>query len=413
MLKFTRIRTVSMIGAGVVASLVCGQALARQAATDPMRAKPVPGDPPIQATNPASTPAIAPAIAPSTPGASPGAVPQGVPQVVPTQAPATLPDALEIEFPSFNWGDIGDTAPVSKKVKFKNKTDRTLTIAASATCGCTVAGLEKNVYAAGESGEIEAKFNPAGRRGPQQKEVIVTVTDPQGVYAQQRIAFTSNVKPLVWMEPQKLYEPEVNHKEGKATSFTVYGRKEGFAVSKAESNSEFTKITVGTPSVVDQNGEKVTQVPIEIVLGKGAPLGNFQTQVTVSTNDEKAPTQNIFVGGDVVGDLKATPSQAIVRTNTTSTPFKTEVRLDTRAGKPFKITGVEVEGRSDMKLVPDITPGEGGKYFMLTLSGVTPAEPSFVQGAVIVTADTNDGETIRIPFTAQISRVPTPPAPGQ
>jgi hypothetical protein len=371
---------------------------------------------PVQNPTPAAPSAPAPVPTPVNPAAIPTPAP-GAPAVapgtpIPTQPTAALPNALELEFETFNWGDIPDTAQVAKKVSFKNTTDRTITIAASATCGCTVAGLEKNVYAPGESGSIEAKFNPTGRRGPQQKEVIITVTDPQGVYAQQRVALTSNVKPLVWMEPQKIFEPEVNHKDGKTATFKIFGRKPDFNITKAESASEFVKATIGKPNTIEQNGEQVVEVPIEMVIGKGAPLGTLQTQVTVTTNDDKAPTQTMFVGGDVVGEIKATPPQAIIRTQTTNTPFKTEVRVDTRTGKAFKITGVEVEGRSDMKLVPDVSAGEGGKWYMITLSGVTPAEPSFVQGAIIVTADTNDGETIRIPFTASVVRAAAPVAPA-
>ena len=42
------------------------------------------------------------------------------------------------------------------------------------SCGCTTAALPKTEYAAGESGEIEAKFQFGGRIGPQKKAIIVT-----------------------------------------------------------------------------------------------------------------------------------------------------------------------------------------------------------------------------------------------
>src|SRR6516164_9108851 len=44
------------------------------------------------------------------------------------------------------------------------------------SCGCTTAALKKTEYAPGESGEIEAKFNFAGRKGKQEKEILVTTS---------------------------------------------------------------------------------------------------------------------------------------------------------------------------------------------------------------------------------------------
>jgi Protein of unknown function (DUF1573) len=43
-----------------------------------------------------------------------------------------------------------------------------------ASCGCTTATLAKAEYAPGESGEIEAKFEFAGRVGHQEKWILVT-----------------------------------------------------------------------------------------------------------------------------------------------------------------------------------------------------------------------------------------------
>jgi hypothetical protein len=83
------------------------------------------------------------------------------------------------------------------------------------------------------------------------------------------------------------------------------------------------------------------------------------------------------------------------------------VRIDSRNGTAFKIKSIEVDARDDMSLATDVISGEGGKYYMLTLSGVTPATPGFVQGTVVVDTDIDGGETIRIPFSGSI-RNPAP-----
>ena len=45
-------------------------------------------------------------------------------------------------------------------------------------CGCTVSKLDKYDYAPGESGKISVEFNSTGRRGNQQKSIVVFSNDP-------------------------------------------------------------------------------------------------------------------------------------------------------------------------------------------------------------------------------------------
>jgi hypothetical protein len=47
-----------------------------------------------------------------------------------------------------------------------------------ASCGCTIASLEKDVIAPGEELMLTVTFNSAGRRGNQQKSIIIYSNDP-------------------------------------------------------------------------------------------------------------------------------------------------------------------------------------------------------------------------------------------
>lgn len=341
-------------------------------------------------------PAPAPAQAPGAPGH---------PMPTPTP-PGALPNALTLSETAFSWGDIADTEPVSHAIAFTNSSDKTITLAVAASCGCTVAQLEKNTFAPGESGKAMATFNPQGRAGAQTKTLTFTVTNPQGVFAQQMVTLTSNVKALVTFDPPKMYLNEVDHRKGQTAQLMITGRKPGFAITKATPQSEFVKATIGEARSIEMNGEKLTQVPIELEIGKNAPIGNFQTNLVLESNDEKAKIQPYYLGADVVGDIKATPPQAILRVNTPATPFTTQVRLDSRSGSAFNLMSVDVEGAAnnikEMGIVTDITKGEEGRYYMVTMSGVTPNRGGMVQGYLVVASDSQGGETMRIPFTAVV-----------
>lgn len=321
---------------------------------------------------------------------------------------ATLPNALEIENTTFDWGDIPDTETVSHTFNFKNVSDKTVKITVAASCGCTVAGLEKDTYAPGETGKITASFNPQGRNGPQTKVLTMTVIDPQGVFAQQTMTVTSNVKALVTIEPPKMYLTEVDHKAGQSSKLTIIGRKPGFQVTAVESNSEFITAKLSAPSEFEEKGEKLTKYEVEVMVGKGAPIGNLNGQLSFTTNDEKVKVPTYFIGADVTGDVKATPPQAMLRVSTVSTAFTTQVSVDSRSGGTFNITGIEIEGRNDMKLAADAVRREDGRSYLVTLSGYTPDQPGIVNGTMVISTDAQGGETIRVPFTAAVRKTDAP-----
>ncbi len=63
---------------------------------------------------------------------------------------------------------------------FTNTGEDPVTIASVTTsCGCTTASLEKQTYAPGETGRIEATFTFGDRVGKQVKRITVKTDDPQ------------------------------------------------------------------------------------------------------------------------------------------------------------------------------------------------------------------------------------------
>lgn len=354
----------------------------------------------------AQDPHVAPTPpAPSAVTATPAQAPVG-PTVQPVPAqPHALPDALKLDQTKFDWGDISDTEPVEHVFTFTNVSDKEITIAVAASCGCTVPTLEKTTYKPGENGKVTARFDPHSRQGAQTKTLTFTVTNPQGVFNQQIATLTANVKALVVFDPPKMFLSEVDHMSGQKTKLTVKGRKEGFTVSSVTPNSEHIKATIGASTTVEENGEKLTVVPIELDVGKGAPIGTFQGQLDIKTNDEKAKLQPYFLGADVVGDIKASPAQAVLRVNDPSTPFNTTVKLDSRSGSAFNILSIETDARKEMQVVTDVVKSADTNAYTITISGVTPAEAGMVQSFLTVSTDARGGETLRIPFTAVIRKL--------
>jgi hypothetical protein len=79
-----------------------------------------------------------------------------------------------------DFGKIKEGETLNVSFHFKNTGKKPLVISRVwAQCGCTVPETPKKPYAPGETGEIKASFNSAGKGGPNSKEVYMSAnTNP-------------------------------------------------------------------------------------------------------------------------------------------------------------------------------------------------------------------------------------------
>lgn len=358
---------------------------------------------PVSAPQPKPT-----APAKPTPATAPAIQQQVKPNVeqhvhgVQSSDPAQSP--LAFEAMNHDFGNIPDTAMVSHTFKFTNKLDKQVTIhTATGSCGCTVPDLPTKVFAPGQSGEMTVTFNPQNRRGAQPKQVTITYAEPAGT-PNTILTITSNVQPLMVIEPMKMYLMEVDSRQGKTTEITVSGRKADFKVEGVTTSNPNLEITVGEKRETLVEGETFQQYPVSVTVKPGAPLGEFQTELAIRTNEPSAATSNYVFVADVVGELKATPNKLTLRAYTPNIPFANVVTLESRSGKAFKVTSVEVEGRDDMQLVADVEPNNmtGRPAYTVRLNGVTPDVTGLVSGEIVVHTDMTDTPVIRLPFSTSI-----------
>ncbi len=81
---------------------------------------------------------------------------------------------VQFDDTKFSFGTITEGEKVTHAYKFKNTGSNPLVISnAVASCGCTVPSYPKEPIAPGGEGEIVVEFNSAGRKGHQQKNVLV------------------------------------------------------------------------------------------------------------------------------------------------------------------------------------------------------------------------------------------------
>ena len=95
--------------------------------------------------------------------------------------PATLTTIKWLDGAVKDFGKIKDGEILNVSFRFKNTGSKPLVISdVKAGCGCTIPETPKKPYAPGETGEIKATFNSAGKVGSNSKPIYVTAnTNPQ------------------------------------------------------------------------------------------------------------------------------------------------------------------------------------------------------------------------------------------
>ena len=331
--------------------------------------------------------------------------------VVQPQAPAaSKPSPLVFELTTHDWGRIPDDRSVSHVFKFKNPSDRTVVIdRVTATCGCTVPDLQKKIYAPGESGEITATFNPAGRSGKQVKQINITYKDNEFPVTQ--LSLSSEVEPWVFMDQPKVYVAE--HRQGTEAESTirVTGRKPGFAVTEVKNQT-------GTRTSRSRSARRCETV------GRRADARDAERE-----DDKKADRRSQLSAPDP-HERRSQGRAAAVRHGGGRQFRRRRRRLipqhaqlcsratrgSTGGQEEFEIVSLEVDGPAEMNLVVDYRPSEdpAGAGYVLVLSGVTPSTPGRPADNIVRTGIPGE-EPAKILFYATIpgnvvqpARVQTP-----
>lgn len=335
---------------------------------------------------------------------------------------------LKFEKPVHDFGKISDEAPVSHQFKFKNTSSKVVTISnVQTSCGCTAAELsaDERVVEPGAEGKIKITFNPANRNGRESKQIIVNTDAPE--CPQITLTASSEVVKQIIVEPQVIFFGELPiGQKAQPQTFTITGRKDGFEVTSITVNNDRLKLEPLGKETVDLGGSPGTRFRYRLSLADGLPLGLVQGLINYTTNDSRFPTPPpTMVNAVVVGPVNVMPRDINLPFTKQGDPFRTQVRLLQRDGKPMRIVSAEVEGMSAaMKPVVDVRPipytGPNGTQlanvmYEFVLAGTLPSQWELVGGTLVVKTDQAAMETIRIPVraypTAPMVVTPRPTAP--
>jgi hypothetical protein len=146
---------------------------------------------------------------------------------------------------------------VVAKYQFSNTGNYPVTIIeVQPSCGCTTVQLAKKEYAPGESGELAARFDIAGRSGRQEKSIVVSTKDTINQPITLRLVVT--IPEAVRIEPEVVFWRLGDEPKPKVIRVTV---AEDFPAKIVSIKSNHSDMKVDLKDVTPKKEVEVTVTP--------------------------------------------------------------------------------------------------------------------------------------------------------
>ena len=349
-----------------------------------------------QEPTPAAPPAADPSAAPPAPTAAEPAEAAKPEDAKPEPvAPPSVPPRIVFNQTLHDFGTVEQGEKVTHLFRFTNQGGRDLRIESLKTaCGCTAAVISDKVIPSGGEGTISATFDTSHFLGEKKKTVSVYSNDPDQAIA--TLTLQGEISVEVAAEPAQLYIGRL--RRGQLVSHTIevwYDAAKPIEITKVENSHPAVKVKTEPFAAEGKHGKKLT-----VTLGKDAPLGRLNDQITVTTTSTKRPTIVIPVFGSLDGDLLVLPPQlpfGVVQPGEVKTRT---VNIKNRAKTPVKITQIKSTAKG---VSAEVTPISAGAEYSVSVkvSGDTP--PGRITGAIQVMTDHPEESVLTIPLYGRVA----------
>jgi len=312
-------------------------------------------------------------------------------------------------------GTVFDHQVQTLEFPFRNDGKSDLLIRGTrASCGCTVAELEKQVYEPGESGTITVTFDPLNRTGFQHKYVEVITNDP--VRPATRIGFEAEVQQLITISPPMLSMPAVVRGHEQQANIWVFGRTDDF---EAYIEPDYSRpwLTIERVGTREEKYLRETRrgTRFVVTVGKDVPEGRHSIDLNVTSNDERSEgrTMQMIVG--VVGDIGFRPLRLNAGKLEPGEIYERTISLYSRNAEPFELTDAVLEGTlagDDAELQWEAEPldPESNDVYNVTVRFRVPEQRLF-SGLIRFTTDRPQQRTVAVPYTGSTNMPAPEPEP--
>ena len=340
----------------------------------------------------------------------------------PPPAPATLsgPPAIEFSSTSHDFGRVPDAGTYRASFAFTNTGGEALRIeSVTAGCGCTTPSLAKMLYAPGESGTIDVVFNPKGKADSQPRTMkVVCNAQPQNVV---ELAIHADISPVLRIDPTfvKFDRIAIGQSHQRTATFGYFDPD--MKIVSLSSNNPHVNARVtstGLTGAAENLGTPYSGT-IEITVEPTAPWGTvYATRITVLAQgkyDAQSPAvqaqYDIFVTGEVFGDIVASPLSGMVKGKNTAivsmgnlspeTPFEYAVQITRTSGQPLMLRNAQVSESTLAGMQPRLAQ-ESPSTWRLFVAGNTGSHRGPIKGEITIDTDVQGEPSLRIRFAGNV-----------
>jgi len=244
-------------------------------------------------------------------------------------------------------GELLDTQIGHVEYQFRNVGNGPLTISqVKPSCGCTIPELDKTVYAPNEAGVIRVDFDPKGKRGNVLQSVRVFTDSKTSPMI--NLTLRAMVKPIIVLEPNAVLNfMTIEKGQGATKDIKVMGRFPEFKVTRATTDDPLNfSVEVIPGGKVQIDTDTLFEHTIRVTLKDTASPGQLRTEISIRTNEERKPIFSMSGVARVMGDVQFSPARLTLGRLEVGDTFERELRVTSRSGSAFEITGATLNNRT-------------------------------------------------------------------
>lgn len=244
----------------------------------------------------------------------------------------------------FDFGKASNHRSIEHTFVLKNTGELPLVISdVRKTCGCTVARINNKVVPPAGETEVTVKLLLKGRKGKQQKAIIVMSNDPDT--PQLRLYMKGVAESVADISPERLFFRGVN--SAAATEKTIDIRfKPEYPVSITSLGTSSEQFTASQEVVEDGKLYHLT-----VRARPQSAVGRYEDTLVIKTDNQEFPILEVPLIFDVVGDLAFSPLKMIL--TQADVPVTRIIVVSSNKKKEFEIENVEPPNESiKVKVTP-------------------------------------------------------------
>ncbi len=237
-----------------------------------------------------------------------------------------------------DFGTISRNAKAEFAFELKNSLDGDLHISsARSSCGCTKPIITQDIIKPGQTGSILAQFNTRSFIG--QKNAMITVVIDRPYYAEIQLTVTGKIRSDVVTEPGELRFGDLDQGTEKEIPLKIsYAGRPDWKITDVRGNNENIEVRMDPPT--RQPGGLMTVV-LRVRLKSDAPIGDFQDELTIVTNDARSDSFSLPVSGRILAPVAITPQ--LVSLGDIQEGSVVRQKFIVRAKQPFVIQNIECQ----------------------------------------------------------------------